>query len=237
MSFSVAIVGPDGSGKTTVARKVLALFPAPIKYLYMGTAIQSANVALPTSRLLLRLKRHAYDKAVREGRHEPSSDSSPHNVEFEKVQRSSIARELALINLIAEEWYRQLVSRIYRWRGFVVLCDRHFVFEYLPDSRTFHAVRPRFSLRVHLWIMRHIYPRPDLTIFLDAPVEVLFERKGEWSHDHLRRHREGLLEQGARTRNFVVVDATRDLDEVTSDVLERLLSFRKTRASVESSWD
>ena len=227
MSFSVAIVGPDGSGKTTVAKRLLQAYPAPMKYVYMGAALQSANVTLWTSRWLLRLKKKSYDKAVREGRHVESGGASPHNVEFTKVQTSTIARDLALANLIAEEWYRQLVSWIYRIRGYVVLFDRHVVFEYVPDSTTYHVKNYRLGIRLHLWLVRRCFPRPDLTVLLDAPPEVMYERKREWSIEHLRRHRSGLIEQGEKTSNFVRVDATKDIDQVVQDVLNRMLEFQK----------
>lgn len=227
MTFSIAIVGPDGSGKTTVAKRLMEAYPAPMKYVYMGAALQSANVTLPTSRLLLRLKRKSYDRAVQEGRHVETGGASPHNVEFTKIQKNWVARDLALANLIAEEWYRQLVSWIYKIRGFVVLFDRHVLFEYVPDSTTYHTKDYRFGIRVHLWLVRWCFPRPDLTVFLDAPPEVMYERKREWSLEHLRRHRAALLEQGAKTPNFVRVDATRDVDLVVQDVLGRILQFQK----------
>jgi len=178
----------------------------------------------------LRLKRKSYDKAVREGRHVETGGSSLHNVEFTKVQTSRIARDLALANLIAEEWYRQTVSWIYRLRGHVVVFDRHVVFEYVPDSTTYHVQRYRFGIRVHLWLVRRCFPRPDLTVFLDAPAEVMYERKREWSVEHLRRHRAALIEQGEKTSNFVRVDATRDVDRVVQDVLSRVLEFQKGAA-------
>ena len=49
--FSVALIGPDGAGKTTIARMLEERSPLPLKYIYMGVNIAASNFALPTSRL------------------------------------------------------------------------------------------------------------------------------------------------------------------------------------------
>src|SRR5690606_8303333 len=55
--FSVALVGPDGSGKTTISRRLLETLPLPIKYVYMGVNPDSSNLMLPTTWLLSKVKR------------------------------------------------------------------------------------------------------------------------------------------------------------------------------------
>jgi hypothetical protein len=55
--FTVALVGADGAGKTTVARSLPAILPFPAVYLYMGVAPASSNYALPTTRVAHAIKR------------------------------------------------------------------------------------------------------------------------------------------------------------------------------------
>ena len=54
---TVALIGPDGAGKTTVARKLADVLPVPVRYLYMGVSTDSSNVMLPTTRITRRVKR------------------------------------------------------------------------------------------------------------------------------------------------------------------------------------
>ena len=49
---TVALIGPDGAGKTTVARKLADVLPVPVRYLYMGVSTDSSNVMLPTTRII-----------------------------------------------------------------------------------------------------------------------------------------------------------------------------------------
>ena len=53
--YTVALIGGDGAGKTTIADQLRDSFPLPLKYLYMGINIESSNVALPTSRIIEKL--------------------------------------------------------------------------------------------------------------------------------------------------------------------------------------
>lgn len=69
---------------------------------------------------------------------------------------------------------------------------------------------------------------PDLTILLDAPVEIGMQRAGDRSapdrfeqerHDFFQRVRECYLQLASREPSrFVVVDTTQDLDDVKADV-------------------
>ena len=55
--FTVAVIGPDGAGKSAVTRRLQQSLPLPVKYVYMGVNLESSNVVLPTTRIALELKR------------------------------------------------------------------------------------------------------------------------------------------------------------------------------------
>jgi thymidylate kinase len=213
---SVALIGPDGAGKTTLARMLEDCELRPIRCLYMGVAIPSSNVMLPTTRLAAWLK----ERVERPRRSEAGPEHPAPGIKG-GGGRSRLRAAARLTNRLLEEWYRQLVSAWYQLRGYVVLYDRHFLFDYAPEIMA--GERETLEQRVHRWSLTYCYPRPDLVIFLDAPGEVLFARKGELSPKELERRRQAFLRQGERLTNFVRVDATSPLDQVHDEVLGHVL--------------
>jgi thymidylate kinase len=229
-TFTVAIVGADGSGKTSIADDILRSAAWATKYLYMGPAIGSSNYALPTSRLLNYLKR----RAVKPGMSDTESLPPMALMDEEsksRLPRGRLIKALGLINRVAEEWYRQIILWIYRLRGYIVLCDRHYIFEYCPDRTSFRSRDEILSVRIHEWLLRNFYPRPDLVLFLDAPAEVLYQRKPEWPVEYLEKQRTRINEQGQKTRNFLTVDATRPFEDVLADVKDHISRFQGVRTT------
>lgn len=212
---AVALIGVDGAGKTTIAKKLLKSFPMPLKYIYMGTSILSSNFALPTSRLILYLKLRTYRKIAKQSGSALPESISNHDLEHRNVNRSVIGATARSLNRIAEECYRQVMAWIYQMRGYIVLYDRHFIFEYTPKVQ---KQNQRLSDRIHLWFLAHLYPRPNLVLFLDAPLDVLMGRKSECPQDHLQRHRQTLHEQAEGMNNVVHIDAGQPLERVYEEV-------------------
>ncbi len=190
--FSVAIVGPDGSGKTTICRRLRETLELPTRYVYMGVSPDSSTVMLPTTRLLRAIKRRLGAPPDTHGPRDPRTlrTSTPRHP-LKRALRT-VKSLLALGNRVAEEWFRQGVTWYYQWRGYVVLFDRH----YFPDYYSYDIAptdEPRpLARRLHGWMLQHLYPRPDLMIYLDAPAEVLLARKGEGSAEVLEERRRAL---------------------------------------------
>lgn len=223
--ISIAIIGADGAGKTTIANMLLESFSRPIKYLYMGINIESSNVTLPTSRVIELLK-NLRDK--KSGGGLPRSGSLHHKKSSVKTGFvKKIWLFIRLLNRLAEEWYRQMLSWIYRKRGYIVLYDRHFLFDFDNNGRNSDSYDLPLAEKIHRWCLHHFYPQPDLVIFLDAPAEVLFARKGEATIEFLNSRRNSFLEQGKKTRNFLQVDATQPLEKVYSTVSVEIEQFYK----------
>ncbi len=218
MISTIALVGADGAGKTTLAKKLLEVSPRPMKYLYMGISIESSNFALPTSRLIWHLKRRAYEKSAGHSEVTFSDSTLTHQIENRQVKRGKIAATARLLSRLAEECFRQTISWVYQLRGYIVLYDRHFLFEYASQSVNTQIPRRRLSDRVHLWFLHHVYPQPDLTILLDAPPEVLRSRKNGCTLEHLEREREAYIQQGKKMSNCVLIDATQPLENILADV-------------------
>jgi thymidylate kinase len=224
--FTVALIGPDGAGKTTVARRLEELLPFRVEYLYMGVNPDSSNRLLPTTRVLHALRRRRGDKPDTSGPRdsraaEPVTPRGP-------VKRGlrSARSFMRLGNRLAEEWHRAFVAAMHRRRGEVVVFDRHFFADYYAYDV---AVKPHrtASRRLHGFILARLYPKPDLVIYLDAPAEVLLERKGEGTLESLERRRREYLELGAVLHGFAVVDANRPLEVVVRDVAEAIKSYSR----------
>jgi thymidylate kinase len=219
---TIALVGADGAGKTTIAQTLAQSFPRPIKYLYMGTSIQSSNVSLPTARLAWWLKQRAYRRQLQQTGQAVPTQIATHQVEQQGLSRGRLAKVARLAYRLTEEWFRQMVAWIYQLRGYLVLYDRHFFFEYLPSQQ---PTQLTWCDRLHRWHLQHCYPRPDLVIFLDAAPAILYSRKPEWDLAHLQQYRTGLLAQGQCVANFVQVDAAQPLEQVLAEVRALILQF------------
>ena len=211
--YSVALIGPDGAGKTSLTAKLKQSCPAPIKCLYMGINIEASEHALPTSRLVEYLKRRQNTKS---GVHS-GGEGSPSEGDNKKRGLGGWLWAIArLINCVLDEWYRQLLSWGCQIRGYAVVYDRHFLYDFTLDG--IDGEKRPADQRLHRWLLEHGYPRPDLTIYLDAPGEVLFARKGEKTVEELERRRQAFLRLGHRVKNFVRIDATRPFDVVYAEV-------------------
>lgn len=217
--MTVAIVGGDGAGKTSIAHRLVGEEPARYRYLYMGMNPQSSNLSLPTSRLVFAWKLR---RTRTSGTARPSGGSSSlHSMENRRDRRGPLFATARLVNRLAEEIVRQIASEVLQARGFVVLYDRHFLFDHTPSG----SKRRRLTDRIHLFFLERIYPKPDLTVFLDAPPEVLYERTREVPVSYLSSRRLVFKEVGASLDRFITVDADRPLDIVYREVQETISRF------------
>jgi hypothetical protein len=197
-----------------------APLPRPVKVIYMGVNLESSSFMLPTTRALLLVKR------ARGGRPDLVAsrlDDGAGDTPARPRSRASLVKDGVRLSVWAlEEWLRQLVAAYYGARGFIVVFDRHFYADYY-HADVVATTRPRSATaRLHGWMLEHVYPKPDLVLCLDAPAEVLFDRKPEASVAWLDQRRRQYLALEGVVRCFAVVDATRPIDAVLADVTDRI---------------
>lgn len=212
---SLALIGPDGAGKTSVGLLLAADPRRRIKYLYFGVNTEASNRMLFTTRAVRWLGRRRGHAAE----HGPPPEASQM---FPIERKASLGREIKstvrVLNQVADEFYRQAIAEILQLRGFVVVFDRHYLADYSTHDMSAVAGRP-FHRRLHGFVLRHLYPEPDAVVMLDAPAALLLERKGEGTVEDLERRRQDYLALRATTDHFFVVDATQALDQVHHDVV------------------
>jgi thymidylate kinase len=211
----VAIVGADGAGKSTVARAVPGALGRPARYLYMGVNLEASNVVLPTTWLILQLKR------LSGGRPDMAPATTGHRTGAASPGRRllrAVREGMRVGNLIAEEWFRQLLV----WRrtaaGEIIVCDRHFYADYHAHDIADRRTKP-LARRIHGALLDRWYPRPDLVVCLEAPPEVLWERKREGTVASVAERQREYLALRAEVAAFEVVDATQPPERVLEDVL------------------
>jgi thymidylate kinase len=226
--FTVALIGADGSGKTTITRQLVHMLPLPVKYIYMGVNSYSSNLLLPTTRLWLSILRSRGVKPHYGGPRDPSRVKTPPRNLIKRIGLG-IKSVLGLANQMAEEWFRQIVVWYYQRRGYIVLLDRHLFFDCYAHEIADNGINKPFTKRIHGFMLKHFYPRPDLVICLDAPAEVLFQRKDEGTLELRENRRQEYLQFGNLVDNFAIVDAAQSEEEVAHQVADLIRNFHQIR--------
>jgi thymidylate kinase len=223
--FTIALVGGDGAGKTTIANSIIQSSGLPMKYLYMGLSTRSSNHALPTSRLVLFLKQKIYKKKIKKSTNPLPDEMPASQLEYSEETHGWIWNTARFLNRLAEAWYRQLISMNYQLRGYVVIYDRHFFFDTAPGVINSQNQSLLLLDQLYFWFIGHWYPKPNLTIFLDAQPDLLFRRKGEATPEYLEQQRKVFLEQGKKMAHFIRVDASQPLEKVLIEVMQHINDF------------
>ena len=213
----VVLVGADGAGKTTLARRLVATVAFPAAYVYMGDNPEACEEPLPTTRWLWWLRRR-------------SALGRRHGDTWRALGRGrrlvSLLVDLAVLCVqMAEEAHQLARARRHLCSGRLVVADRYFPFDYhahahdaLPGGR---AILPR----LHAAWLAHLFPHPDLSVCLDAGPEVLLARRGGEDASTVAKRRQEYLDLAVSMPGFVVVDATRCPAEVEAEVVELLSSL------------
>lgn len=221
--LTVALVGPDGAGKSTISSRLgQASLPAPVKTIYMGVNLEASTMMLPTTRLLLAAKRSRGGRPDLVASSLRDVDETP---DAPSGARATVRNTARMAVWMTEEWLRQLVALGHGLRGRIVVFDRHFFLDYY-HADVENGRRRGPAQRLHGWMLERVYPKPDLVIMLDAPAEVLHARKPEATVAWLERRRQQYLELAPLVPEFVVVDVDRPLDAALAEVV----------AAIESSW-
>jgi len=224
---TIALIGADGSGKTTIANRLLKDQPVKLQYLYMGLNIESSNHSLITSKLIYYYKVRKYKKKLGIKGSLKKQNLSLHDLNDERTSdsRGKLGATFRTFNRIAEQGYRQIIAWFYQVSGKVILFDRHFLFDAAIDEKQTNKADERLTDRFYHWMLTKVFPKPDITIFLFAPAEVLFSRKGEATLEYLDAKNQSMMNIGTIVNNFVKIDATQPLEKVYSDVKNTITNF------------
>ena len=194
--FTVAVLGPDGSGKSAVVSRVLSDL-APV--------FRHAHHLHLRPRLEKRLTK-------------PDKDGAAPQVPPARGSIASLAR-LAWYFLNYVTGYVLQVWPL-RGRTGLVAFDRYF-HDLLIDPARYRYGGPRGIAR---WVARFV-PEPDLWILLDAPVEALAARRRGVAVDEAEELRYAYERFFARLPNAAVIDAGRDLQRVATDTEAAILRW------------
>lgn len=229
--FTVALIGPDGAGKSTVSQMVQARLPFPSTIVYMGVNLEASALMLPTTRMLLAGKRLRGRRPDMVASLDPRTEDSFHVGLWHRI-RKEMKSVLRMSFWISEEWFRQAVARRHQHKGRVVIFDRHFFCDYYAYDIAGARSQP-LGNRVHGFLLDRFYPRPQMVFYLDAPPEDLAARKPGASLEFLERRRQECLHMASLFEHFVSIDATQPVEVVAERICENITELRTARAGRE----
>lgn len=201
--MTVAILGPDGVGKSSVIElaskqleqtaKIVDIYHLKPKVLYGKIGIKKGPVAEP----------HALPA------------------------RGVLFSICKILTWVIEYWLDRII--LLPKHSHLRLFDRYYD-DLLVDPKRYRYGGPMWMAKFIAVVM----PRPELWILLDAPAELVQKRKSEVLINETLRQKDEYLRLVRGFKNSVVIDASRPLNEVASEVARVIVDAMARRTAALS---
>jgi len=206
----VAVLGVDGSGKTTIIREVSQKLEQILRRKIVVKQFRPG--LLPRPGALLGSKPSIL--AVRNPHFRPPCG----------LVGSVLLLTYHTFDYVIGYWFK--VIPVISSRGSVVFFDRYF-HDYLVDPIRHRVKLPLLVIRC----FNQLIPRPDLIVLLKAPSKSIHDRKGELALDVIDSQQDKLGVLAKADSHTVVLDSSKDIArlsiEVTNTIIEQLAKRRR----------
>ncbi|REL36564.1 hypothetical protein [Thalassotalea euphylliae] len=202
----VVFMGPDGSGKSTI----ISLSTPLLKNSFRGVEY-------------IHFRPNLANKSSQSGY---SVVSDPHK----SKARGYLGSLMKLCYLVGDYFIGYLVKVLpLLVKSRLVMFDRYYQ-DLMVDPIRYRHKGPNWCLT----LLGKIVPNPDLFILMDAPAEVLQERKQEVSIEESRRQRDAYLELFEQLPNAYVVDTSKNIDDAVNETVGILVNYMSRRLTTRN---
>lgn len=203
--ISVAFLSPDGGGKSTaikaVSEQVSGSFYGNVELYFRPHYLSNAG------------SYKLYNKTSEE-----TTNTDPHGKKLNGKIKSFLRFSFYNLDFIIGTWMKIIPLKI---KKKLVIFDRYY-YDYYADMARYQYSLPTWVAKMFAWCI----PSPDLIFVLDAPAEILYQRKQELPIEELRKQREAFKTFAENKRNAVLVDATQDAKQVADSITEKVLRYK-----------
>lgn len=193
----IALFGPDGSGKSTVAELIVKMCEE--------TGVRSIRMHWRPGFLPYRKSSCQRDE---------NRFTNPHANKTRGGIKALLIFLYIVIDFIAGYYF---FVRPHLRNGVVIIYERYY-YDIIIDQK-------RYGLRIPLsfrTFVANFIPVPDAIILLDAPGDILRERKGELERTEIERQRLMMKKHLSRFDGFHLVDVGSSLPDEVADVVSRI---------------
>jgi len=203
----VVLLGLDGSGKTTLARRLIVLASktktvSGVRYFHWLPSLGSR-----------------FEFPLPEPGNQPRKTERPFGALHSLLSAARLARNIIRAQLA---WWLRL--RPLCNRGHLVIADRYF-YNYHLDPLSVKYFGPRWLLA----LAGHFFPKPDVVITLNAPPEILLSRKQELSKQQIYEQAATLEKLDFGDARVIRADATESPEVVANKVMDELVRILSQR--------
>lgn len=202
----VVVLGPDGSGKSTVIESLAASFCG--------------------KRSVIPVFRFHWRAQLLNSTRTPQIVTDPHGSPARSRFMSVV--KLAYLGIVFTMGYWLKLHRLLH-RGCVVLFDRYY-YDMLVDACRYRYSGPMWMAR----LVGRCIPCPDLVVLLDASPEILQSRKQEVPFEETARQRNAYLGLVQEFPNRLIVDASKSVESITREVSDAILGMLERRLESQS---
>ena len=210
----LVLIGPDGSGKTTVARAV----GASLERLFARQEFYHARLGrLPE----IKAYRNAFLRLAGRKPPPPPDPASPHTHDRPP---HGLARSLVHVLYYGlDHFLAHWKVRRLRARGDLIALDRYFYDWFVQD---YYRRTPRWLLPV----LQAVLPRPDLVAYPRSRPEVIHARKPELTVEQIARQGQRFEQLVNNMANAMTVSTDSSVDETAGAICARIVQIMAERS-------